>query len=48
MPVILAILDTQETEINRITVPKPAPANSSRDYLEKNNHKKGLAEWLKR
>jgi hypothetical protein len=45
MPVILA---TQEAEIRRILVPKPAWANNSRDPILKIlNAKKGLVEWLK-
>jgi hypothetical protein len=41
MPVIL---DIQEAEIRRI----PAWENSStKSYLEKTHHKKGLVEWLK-
>jgi hypothetical protein len=43
-PVILA---TKEAEIRRIRVRSPAQANSSRAYLEKTQHKKGLIEWLK-
>jgi hypothetical protein len=43
---MLVILATQEAEIRRIVV-QSQPTNSSRLYLEKTHHKKGLVEWLK-
>jgi hypothetical protein len=42
------ILVTQEAEIRRIAVLKPAPANNLWDSISKKTlHKKGLVEWLK-
>jgi hypothetical protein len=40
------ILVTQEAEIRRIAVQSQANS-STRPYLEKTLHKKGLVEWLK-
>jgi hypothetical protein len=45
---MLVILATQEAEIRKIMVQKPAWANSSvRTYLRKPFTKIGLVEWLK-
>jgi hypothetical protein len=45
------VLATQETEIKRITLWKPAQANSSQDPISKKHHHKKragrLVEWLK-
>jgi hypothetical protein len=43
-PVILA---TQETEIRRITVGSQPRQIVHKTLSQKNNHKKGLVEWLK-
>jgi hypothetical protein len=43
-PVILA---TQEAEIQRVTIQKPAQANTLWHPISKNPSQKALVEWLK-
>jgi hypothetical protein len=43
MPIVVS---AQEAEITRIMVQSQPWANSSRPYLKKTHHKKGLVEWI--
>jgi hypothetical protein len=43
MPIVVS---AQEAEITRIMVQSQPWANSSKPYLKKTHHKKGLVEWI--